>query len=89
VPRQAWASRPGLSAAADINAVPPAGIDGIQASDDGEARDGVKVFGALAVGGLKMKIHKACIARLFERNDLELDAEAIADIAHDLAPPRD
>ena len=42
---------------------------------------GVKVFGALGVGGLKMKIHKACIARLFERNDLVLDVETIADVA--------
>jgi hypothetical protein len=44
-------------------------------------REGVTVFGALGVGGLKMKIHKACIARLFERNDLVLDAETIADVA--------
>jgi hypothetical protein len=28
-----------------------------------------------------MKIHKACIARLFEKNDQVLDAETIADIA--------
>ena len=28
-----------------------------------------------------MKIHKACIARLFERNDLVLDAETIAEVA--------
>jgi hypothetical protein len=28
-----------------------------------------------------MKVHKACIARLFERNDAVLDAEAIADVA--------
>ena len=38
-------------------------------------------FGALGVGNLKMKIHKACIARLFERNDLVLDAETIAEVA--------
>jgi hypothetical protein len=31
-----------------------------------------------------MKIHKACIARLFERNDLVLDAETIASIASEL-----
>ena len=30
-----------------------------------------------------MKIHKACIARLFERNDLVLDAETIADVARE------
>jgi len=79
VPRNAWAGRAGLRAAADLNAVPPVGIDGIDAMDDGVDRDGVKTFGALGVGRLKMKIHKACVARLFERNDLVLDVETIAE----------
>jgi hypothetical protein len=81
VPRDAWAGRSGLIAAADVNAVPPAGIEGIEAMDDGVDRDGVSVFGALGVGKLKMKIHKACIQQLFERNDKVLDAETIAGIA--------
>jgi hypothetical protein len=80
VPRDAWAGRAGLRAAADINAVPPLGVEGIEVMDDGVARDGATVFGALGVGKLKMKIHKACIARLFERNDLVLDAETIAGV---------
>jgi hypothetical protein len=41
-------------------------------------------FGALGVGRLKMKIHKRCISRIFERNDLVLDAETIADIAREI-----
>jgi hypothetical protein len=65
--------------------VPPLGVEGIDVMDNGSERDGVKVFGALGVGGLKMKIHKACIARLFEKNDLILDAEAIAGVASELA----
>jgi hypothetical protein len=81
VPRAAWAGRSGLRVAADVNAVPPSGVEGIEAIDDGVTRDGVSVFGALGIGGLKMKVHKACIARLFERNDLILDAETIAEIA--------
>lgn len=81
VPREAWTGRAGLLAAADLNAVPPSGIEGIEAGDNGVDRGGVAVFGALGVGGLKMKIHKACIARLFERHDLVLDAEAIAGVA--------
>jgi hypothetical protein len=85
VPKSDWAGRAGLRAAADVNAVPPLGIEGIEVMDNGADRDGVKVFGALGVGGLKMKIHKACIARLFEKNDLVLDAETIADVANDLA----
>jgi methylenetetrahydrofolate/methylenetetrahydromethanopterin dehydrogenase (NADP+) len=79
VPRRAWAGGSALRAAADLNAVPPPGIEGIEANDDGTDRDGVTTFGALGVGKLKMKIHKASIARLFERNDLVLDAETIAD----------
>ena len=70
VPKSAWAGRPGLRAAADLNAVPPLGIEGIEVTDNAVEREGVTVFGALGVGNLKMKIHKACIARLFERNDL-------------------
>ena len=81
VPKPAWAGRSGLRGAADLNAVPPLGIDGIDVTDNAVERDGVTVFGALGVGGLKMKIHKACIARLFERNDLVLDAETIAEVA--------
>ena len=85
VPKSAWAGRETLRAAADLNAVPPLGIEGIEVTDNAVERDGVTVFGALGVGGLKMKIHKACIARLFQRNDLVLDAETIADVAVELA----
>jgi len=85
VPRGAWAGRAGLRAVADLNAVPPSGVEGIDIRDDGAEREGAIVFGALGVGGLKMKVHKACIARLFERNDLVLDAETIADVARDLS----
>ncbi len=88
IPKAAWAGRPGLRAAADLNAVPPLGIEGVEVMDNAVERDGAVVFGALGVGGLKMKIHKACIARLFERNDLVLDAETIAEVARDLAAPR-
>jgi hypothetical protein len=84
IPRGAWARRPGLKVAADVNAVPPLGVEGIDVTDDGAAKDGVTTFGALGIGGLKMKIHKACIARLFERNDVVLDAESIAELAETL-----
>ncbi len=84
VPRDAWTGRAGLRAVADVNAVPPLGIEGVEATDNGADRNGVIVFGALGVGGLKMKIHKACIARLFERNDLVQDAESIAEVASSL-----
>jgi methylenetetrahydrofolate/methylenetetrahydromethanopterin dehydrogenase (NADP+) len=84
IPRAAWANRPGLKVAVDLNAAPPLGIEGIDANDNGVTRDGVICYGALGVGGLKMKIHKRCIARLFESNDAVLDAEAIYDLARAL-----
>jgi len=84
IPRAAWTGHAGLRVAADLNAVPPAGIEGIEIMDDGAERDGVATFGPIAIGNLKMKIHKACIARLFEQNDLVLDVDTIADLAQSL-----
>jgi NAD(P)-dependent dehydrogenase (short-subunit alcohol dehydrogenase family) len=81
IPRSAWVGRSGIRVVADVNAVPPLGVEGVEVTDDGATRENVTTFGALGIGGLKMKIHKACVARLFERNDLVLDAESIAEIA--------
>jgi methylenetetrahydrofolate/methylenetetrahydromethanopterin dehydrogenase (NADP+) len=81
LPRDAWAGQPELRAVADVNAVPPLGIEGVEATDNGETREGVPAFGALGVGGLKMKTHRAAVARLFEQSDLVLDAEEIYDLA--------
>jgi hypothetical protein len=74
--------------AADLNAVPPMGIEGVEVQDNAVEREGAIVFGALGVGGLKMKVHKACIARLFESHDAVLDAETIAEVAQGLAAPK-
>jgi methylenetetrahydrofolate/methylenetetrahydromethanopterin dehydrogenase (NADP+) len=87
IPRSAWAGR-GLRAAADLNAVPPSGIEGVEAQDNGVDREGTTTFGALGVGRLKMKIHKACIGRLFEKNDLVLDVETIAELAREVTEAR-
>jgi hypothetical protein len=70
-----------LKVAIDLNAVPPLGIEGIEVSDKGTERDGVTAYGAIGVGETKMKLHKAAIARLFERNDQILDAEEVYALA--------
>lgn len=74
-----------LKVAIDLNAVPPVGLDGIEPTDKAVERNGQICYGALGVGGLKMKIHKAAIARLFETNDVVLDAEEIYTIAKRVA----
>ncbi len=66
-----------LKVAIDLNAVPPAGLAGVEVTDKIAERDGAICYGAIGVGGSKMKIHKAAIARLLEANDLVLDTEAI------------
>ena len=68
----------------DLNAVPPAGIEGIAATDKARQDGEAFVYGALGVGGTKMKIHRAAIRRLFESNDAILDAEELLAIGESL-----
>jgi hypothetical protein len=75
-----WQENPSLELIADANASPPAGIEGVGMSDRGTSSHGKILFGALSVGALKLAVHRACIARLFEQNDLVLDAEEIYSI---------
>ena len=66
-----------LRVAIDLNAVPPAGIEGVEPTDSAVQHDGAICYGAIGVGGTKMKIHRAAIRKLFTANDLVLDAEEI------------
>lgn len=73
-----------LRVAIDLNAVPPPGIEGIGAMDKAVERGQRIDYGAIGVGGLKMKIHREAIRTLFTRNDLALDAEEIFEIGQKL-----
>lgn len=81
LPKKLRAGSLTLRVAVDLNAVPPAGIEGIEATDNAIDRDGVIAFGALGIGGVKMKIHRAAIAHLFTRNDLSLDVDQVFDLS--------
>ena len=76
-----WQENASLELIADANASPPAGIEGVGLSDRGASSHGKILFGALGFGALKLALHRACVARLFEQNDLLLDAEEIYAIA--------
>ncbi len=80
----AWAAHPTVELLADYNAAEPLGIEGTKATDDLADYDGKLVLGALAIGGPKMKVHKACVRRLFESNDQVLDTDAVYAIAKEL-----
>jgi methylenetetrahydrofolate/methylenetetrahydromethanopterin dehydrogenase (NADP+) len=84
LPKKVRAACATLQVAIDLNAVPPAGIEGVEVSDAGVKHDGVLCYGAIGVGGTKMKVHKAAVATLFERNDQILDAEEVYGLAEAL-----
>ena len=66
-----------LKVVVDVNAVPPAGIQGVEVMDKGELRGETVCYGAIGVGGLKMKIHRKCIESLFESNDKVLEVHEV------------
>lgn len=68
----------------DLNAVPPAGVAGIQATDKARPDGQAVLYGALGVGGTKMKIHKAAIARIFADTAAFLDADELLAIGEQL-----
>ena len=73
-----WNNHDSLEAMVDVNTRPPLGIEGIQMTDlNSRYNDRAIVFGGLAVGALKLKLQRTCIATLFENNELILDAEEI------------
>lgn len=84
LPAAVWQGLPHLKVLIDLNAVPPLGIEGIEATDKGTARGRVRAWGALGVGGAKMKIHKRAIQELFTANDKVLDAEQVLELGRTL-----
>jgi hypothetical protein len=76
-PAGALAQAASLQVAIDLNAVPPAGIADVKSIDKATPRGRVTCYGALGVGGLKMKLHRTAITRLFAANDVVLDVDEI------------
>ena len=85
VPEAAWKEEGSVEIVADYNAQPPLGIGGIEATDKGKDYGGKLAFGALGIGGLKLKLHRACIGKLFEASDGVFDAENIYALAKEMA----
>jgi methylenetetrahydrofolate/methylenetetrahydromethanopterin dehydrogenase (NADP+) len=85
LPGSIWQSLPALEILIDLNAVPPAGIEGVEPGDKNTERGQVHCWGALGVGGTKMKIHKKAIQELFTSNDRVFDAEDVLELGRSLA----
>lgn len=84
LPKSIWSKFPRLRVMADVNAVPPYGIEGVDARDDTEVDEGKRGIGALAIGNLKMKCHHTIVKKLFEEKGLILDLEGVYKIAESI-----
>ena len=51
----------------------------------GKDRFGKLAFGALGIGGLKLKLHRACVGKLFDSSEAVFDAEEIYALAKEMA----
>jgi hypothetical protein len=80
-----WRDDPPIELLADCNAQPPLGIGGVEAIDKAKERHGKIVIGALGLGGLKLKLHRECVGKLFEGADKVFDCENIYAQAKELA----
>jgi glutamyl-tRNA reductase len=80
-----WQDAPSLTVAIDLNAVPPEGLEGIKVTDKATQQGNLVCYGAIGVGGLKMKIHKSAIRKLFDANDALLDTAAVAELAESIS----
>ena len=78
------ASLGGIQVLIDLNGVPPLGLEGIEPTDCARERSGLICYGALGVGGFKIKLHRACVASLFEKNSRRLEAAEIFELAKTL-----
>jgi hypothetical protein len=85
LPESAWKDNSNVELLADVNAQPPLGVEGIKATDKGAEYGDKIAFGALGIGGLKLKLHRACIAKMFESAEAAFDAEEIYALAKEMA----
>jgi hypothetical protein len=85
LPAKLYSKSRDLRVAVDLNAVPPSGIEGVEATDRARDRQDVICYGAIGVGATKMKIHKQAVRKLFTSNDLVLDAEEVFALGQEIA----
>lgn len=88
--RSQLAGAPRLKVAADVNAVPPAGLEGVSVMDDGVpiagSASGAVGIGALAIGNIKYRVQQALLTHMREaEKPVYLSFEQAFDVARDQA----
>jgi methylene-tetrahydromethanopterin dehydrogenase len=75
---------------ADVNAVPPTGIEGLKPTNKGEEIiNGVKGIGALSIGSLKNKVEAELLRQVVEAKNGIFDHKAAYNIAKSMTPKTD
>ena len=87
--QKTWSEYPRIKVLADVNAVPPYGIEGVDPRDDGKKTgDGRTMIGALSIGSLKIKAHHRMVEKLFEERGQILDLWKIYGITQAISEKR-
>jgi hypothetical protein len=71
-----------IKVAVDLSPFPPAGIEGVELTDDGTERDGLICFGAKSIAGNRRAIQKKTVSHLFRRAGQVLNLEQIWELAN-------
>lgn len=79
VSKEVWAQC-SVRVMADLNAYPPAGIEGVDARDDGREVDGKYFFGAVAIGDLKTKAMRDAVRKMYEEKGIYMDLKKIYEV---------
>lgn len=88
------AAAPALKVAADVNAVPPSGVAGLEAQHDGTplpgSRSGAVGVGALAIGNIKYQVQHQLLRQMRESDEpVYLHYESACEVARKYAAERD
>jgi hypothetical protein len=84
LPKKIW-SKSTAKVMADVNAVPPYGIEGVDVRDDCREIEKDRIgIGALAIGGLKMKCHHVLVNNLFKEKGVVFDLDKVYEIAESI-----
>jgi methylenetetrahydrofolate/methylenetetrahydromethanopterin dehydrogenase (NADP+) len=91
LPRRMWAGIADLQLLVDISGAEPAGIEGLSGEEDGDplpnGHHTVLALGGLAVSRYKIRVHRAAVQGLFEREAVVLGPLEIARLARDILVP--
>lgn len=80
-----WEKMSSLRVLADINAVSPAGIEGVEPDFDGVSVFGKTCFGAIGLGEFKMRVHKKLVNDLFRERGVIFNLKGVHALAEKLA----